>query len=81
MTAGSKQLRKQRRSAARFNTSARLLNGVGGTERSELRHRLRLDDLLSGEHDLFDPIDPEVRRELARVGQLAMEATIEVLTS
>ena len=42
---------------------------------------LRIDDLVSGEHHLFDPIDPDVLRELGRVARLAIEATVEVLTS
>ena len=42
---------------------------------------LRIDDLVSGEHDLFDPLDPEVLRALAHAGRLAMEATVETLTA
>lgn len=40
---------------------------------------LRIDDLTTGEHDLFDPIDPDVLEAMAEYGRRAMEATVETV--
>jgi purine-nucleoside phosphorylase len=42
---------------------------------------LRIDDLVSGEHDLFDPIDPDVLRAMNSAAQTAMEATVATLVA
>ena len=42
---------------------------------------LRIDDLTSGEHDLFDPIDPAVIEAMGEFGRLAMEATVETVVA
>ncbi len=41
---------------------------------------LRIDDLISGEHDLFDPFTQDVLRVMAETGALAMDAIIEAVT-
>ncbi len=42
---------------------------------------LRIDDLTTGEHDLFDPIAPDVLEAMAEYGRLAMLATVETVTT
>jgi hypothetical protein len=42
---------------------------------------LRIDDLISGEHDLFDPFTQDALRVMAETSALAMDATIEAVTA